>query len=93
MRYKAIFFDRDGTLTYNNPDKIRWRDDIITSWSGKALGVTANESLFVDDTRNEAEGARKLGFTSFWLDRTCKPADDPWTIYDLNALVKFAENL
>lgn len=35
MKYKAIFFDRDGTLTYFNPEKEKWRDRIIESWSGK----------------------------------------------------------
>ncbi|MCL2462100.1 MAG: HAD family hydrolase [Defluviitaleaceae bacterium] len=35
MRYKAIFFDRDGTLTRNNPEKYTWRDKTIATWSGK----------------------------------------------------------
>lgn len=35
MKYKAIFFDRDGTLTYFDKNKEKWRDDIITEWSGK----------------------------------------------------------
>ena len=35
MKYKAIFFDRDGTLTYNNPKKESYRDETISSWSGK----------------------------------------------------------
>jgi HAD superfamily hydrolase (TIGR01509 family) len=35
MKYKAIFFDRDGTLTYNNPKIEKWRNEIIQSWSGK----------------------------------------------------------
>ena len=26
MKYKAIFFDRDGTLTYFNKEKETWRD-------------------------------------------------------------------
>jgi len=26
MKYKAIFFDRDGTLTYFNPEKEAWRN-------------------------------------------------------------------
>lgn len=37
MKYKAIFFDRDGTLTYYNPEKKKWRDEMIGSWSGKAF--------------------------------------------------------
>lgn len=35
MKYKAIFFDRDGTLTYFDENKEKWRDNIITEWSGK----------------------------------------------------------
>lgn len=35
MKYKAIFFDRDGTLTYYNPEKKKWMQDTIQSWSGK----------------------------------------------------------
>jgi len=35
MKFTAIFFDRDGTLTYFNPEKSKWRDEIITSWSNK----------------------------------------------------------
>jgi len=35
MKYKAIFFDRDGTLTYFNPEKKAWRDSTIESWSGR----------------------------------------------------------
>lgn len=35
FKIKAIFFDRDGTLTYFNPQKEIWRDGMIKSWSGK----------------------------------------------------------
>lgn len=37
MKYKAIFFDRDNTLTYNNPEKEKQRSDLIESWSGKTF--------------------------------------------------------
>lgn len=37
MKYKAIFFDRDGTLTYFNKQKEDWRDRIISEWSGKSF--------------------------------------------------------
>ena len=37
MRYKAIFFDRDNTLTYYNPEKVRWQHETVSSWSGKPL--------------------------------------------------------
>jgi len=35
MKYKAIFFDRDGTLTYFTQEKERWRDKVVSKWSGK----------------------------------------------------------
>lgn len=33
--YKAIFFDRDGTLTFFTREKEAWRNEIIEKWSGK----------------------------------------------------------
>lgn len=39
MRYKAIFFDRDNTLTYFNPQKKAWRDETIATWSGKPFAL------------------------------------------------------
>ncbi|MDD4493093.1 MAG: HAD-IA family hydrolase [Eubacteriales bacterium] len=39
MKYKAIFFDRDGTLTYFNPEKEAWRNKIVASWSGKRFDL------------------------------------------------------
>ena len=53
-------------------------------------GVTADECIFVDDTRVEAEGAREQGFTSFYLDRTGKCKDN-WTIHSLTELIDFIE--
>ena len=34
MKYRAVFFDRDGTLTAYDPEKEAWRDRMISSWSG-----------------------------------------------------------
>ncbi len=31
MKYKAIFLDRDGTLTYFTAEKEAWRDKQISS--------------------------------------------------------------
>lgn len=53
-------------------------------------GVGANDSLYIDDTKNEAEGARCIGFTSFWLDRS-KNNKDKWTAHGLRDLVSFVE--
>lgn len=225
VRFKAIFFDRDGTLTYFDPEKERWRDQTVSGWSGKpfalpydkmmrlfalasegkspwyknlqderaffkryyksllmgegvkenidqraallfgelwcnkdralfdetvevlayfyhrgykmgvisdtspsleytlqqlgiakyftsftasslvgagnparsfltpprAQGVSAQESLYVDDCKPEADGAREQGFTSFWIDRTGSGQGDEWTIQNLKQLIDFAE--
>jgi len=39
MQYKAVFFDRDGTLTYFNPEKKAWRDQTIAGWSGRPFAI------------------------------------------------------
>lgn len=33
MKYKAIFFDRDGTLTYPNEEKMKWYREIVEQWA------------------------------------------------------------
>jgi len=38
--FKAIFFDRDGTLTYNNPEKELWRKKTMENWSGKPFELS-----------------------------------------------------
>lgn len=55
-----------------------------------AQGVTASESLFVDDAQENAEGARERGFTSFRIDRT-GGQEGPWTTHTLSEMVAFAE--
>ena len=55
-----------------------------------ALGVTAEESLYVDDDYIEADGARRMGFTAFRILRDGKPAD-PWDITSLWEMAEYAE--
>ena len=55
-----------------------------------ALGVPAEESLYVDDYDVEADGARALGFTAFHLDRS-QSGDGAWRIQSLLELVEFAK--
>lgn len=63
---------------------------IIYQAALRAQGVAAEESLYVDDCKIEADGARNQGFTSFWLDRTgC--GSDRWRIQSLRQLMDFAE--
>lgn len=144
MKYKAIFFDRDGTLTYFAEEKKAWYHHIVSEWSGKpfemsyekmmklfelasegreqqlgiakyftsftssalvgagkpspiifnaalrAQGVSAEESLYVDDYEPEADGAREQGFTSFLIDRTGSK-NDRWGIQNLKQLIDFVE--
>lgn len=42
---------------------------IIFNAALNAQGVTAQESIYVDDYKREADGAREQGFTSFLIDR------------------------
>lgn len=44
-KYKAVFFDRDETLTYFNPEKEAWRDEIISSWSGKLFELPYDKMM------------------------------------------------
>ena len=57
-----------------------------------ALGVSAQESIYVDDCMAEAEGADKLGFTAFCIDRNGENKDKT-TIKNLRELIDFVQNL
>lgn len=65
---------------------------IIFNAALNAQGVSAKECLYVDDYKSEADGARNLGFTAFYLDRTGNNKDR-WSIQNLKQLIKFAEEL
>jgi HAD superfamily hydrolase (TIGR01509 family) len=45
MNYKAMFFDRDGTLTYFSPEKEKWRDEVVALWSGKPFGLPYDKMM------------------------------------------------
>ena len=56
----------------------------------QSLGAKAEDSVFVDDCKEEADGARDQGFTSFHLDRSlAQPDFDNWTIGNLEHLLDF----
>lgn len=63
---------------------------IIFNAALSAQGVTAEESLYVDDYKPEADGARQQGFTSFLIDRNQR-YNDEWTINDLRQLIEYVE--
>jgi HAD superfamily hydrolase (TIGR01549 family) len=55
MKYKAIFFDRDGTLTYYNPEKIRFRDELIESWSNKPFELPYEKMMNIFQIASEGK--------------------------------------
>lgn len=63
---------------------------IIFNAALEAQGVSAQESIYVDDYKVEADGAREQGFTSFYIDRSADNADK-WTINNLKQLIEFVE--
>ncbi len=65
---------------------------IIFNAALTAQGVTAEESIYVDDYEPEADGAREQGFTSFWLDRDGSN-DNKWKITNLKQLIEFVEKI
>ena len=65
---------------------------VIFNAALQAQGVTAQESLYVDDDKTEADGAREQGFTSFLIDRSGRNTDK-WSIRSLKWLIDFVEEL
>ena len=53
MKYKAIFFDRDGTLTYYVQEKINWRDRLIEEWSGKPFELPYDKMIMLFNKAKE----------------------------------------
>lgn len=66
-------------------------DPLIFNAALAAQGVTAAESLYVDDYPPEADGARALGFTSFLIDREGSQPESAWKIGNLRELVNYVE--
>lgn len=60
MKYKAIFFDRDNTMITANPEKVKWRNEIIKSWSGRDYDVDYNKMMELFDRA----GYPKIGLKS-----------------------------
>ena len=65
---------------------------IIFNTALNAQGVTAEESIYVDDCKPEADGARQQGFTSFWIERNSS-GNEKWKITNLNELIEFVEKI
>lgn len=56
-----------------------------------SLNVEAKESIYVDDYVVEADGARNMGFTSFYLDRKGE-SEGQWVIHSLKEIIEYVEN-
>jgi len=66
------------------------QDPKIFLTAAQYMRVGPHESIFVDDCKEEADIARKSGFTAFRLDREqVQPEFDNWTIGNLEDLLKF----
>lgn len=59
MKYKAIFFDRDNTLTYANPEKMKWRDELIERLSGKRFFIDHEKAMKLFDKAGYPKGGLK----------------------------------
>ncbi len=69
MKYKAIFFDRDGTLTYLNPLKRQWYKETMEAWSGKKFELSYEEMMALFDSAGyPKEGLKSINQEKqFWL--------------------------
>lgn len=63
-------------------------EPLIYQTALELLGVSAEESLYVDDYDVEADGARALGFTAFHVCHDSEPKE-PWDIASLSGMVEF----
>jgi len=65
-------------------------DPRVFAAATRSLDVSGEESIFVDDTKGEADGAREQGFTAFHLDRNRREPDfKSWTLGNLSHLLDF----
>jgi hypothetical protein len=53
QKYKAIFFDRHGTLTYYNPVKKKWLADTVKGWSGKDFELPYEKMINIFNLASE----------------------------------------
>ena len=49
MSYRAIFFDRDGTLTYANKEKVKWYRKTIEEWSQRKFELDYDKMMMLFD--------------------------------------------
>ena len=83
-KFACFYHEHNSTYHCEKPSPI------IFNAALNAQRVTADDSIYVDDCKEEADGAREQGFTSFYLDRSGKNKDK-WTIQNLKQLIDFVE--
>lgn len=49
MHHKAIFFDRDGTLTYGNKEKLTWYRETVEEWSQRKFALDYDKMMMLFD--------------------------------------------
>lgn len=84
-RYFGAFIS-SSSVGVMKPDPRIYRTALQT------LNVEAEDSIYIDDYRVEADGARALGITAFHLDRQqIEQTTDVWTIRNLRQVVSFLQ--
>ncbi|MEE0681765.1 MAG: HAD family hydrolase [Candidatus Gastranaerophilaceae bacterium] len=56
MKYKAIFFDRDNTLTKRNPAKIEWEKRTIEGWTKKPFVMNHEKAAALHELAGRPDG-------------------------------------
>lgn len=57
MKYKAIFFDRDGTITYFCKEKKFGEDNQISKWTGKPFELSYEKMMKLFNLASEGKNA------------------------------------
>lgn len=61
MHHKAIFFDRDGTLTYGNKEKLTWYRETVEEWSQRKFALDyAKMMMLFDRAGYPKEGLKSI---------------------------------
>ena len=69
-------------------------DPLIYRAAMDSLGAKPSECLYIDDYRPEADGAREVGMTAFWLDRHGSASEtEPWAVRSLEEFFSRSEIL
>jgi len=59
LRFRAVFFDRDGTLTHANPTKMKWYRETVEEWSQKRFELDYDKMMRLFDLAGYPKGGLK----------------------------------